>query len=645
MHGAAGKNVSTLLALLLGAILYVALNAAFTHPALQKHMDFTEDRLFTLSSGTLETLSDIADPVTLHFFFSEQLAKEIPDLAKHGRLVDQLLNEISKASGGQVHVQRYNPQPYSTDEDKAIAYGMQGIPFDGSGDSVYFGLAATNTNEDIDRIAFFQSERKALLEYDLVQLIFSLANPNRKVVGVMSSLPLIGDVAAQTGDSPTIPWAITNKLKSRFELINLPQVIDELPARIDTMMVVHPKSLNQRSVYELEQFLFRGGKAIVFLDPKSDADPGPSPDSISSSTGGLDPLLAHWGIQIVKDKLLGDRTLALRVNAGSQLNPVSANHVLWLGVGQNNISREHPATAHLSSLNIASSGSLVQSDTSPLHLEPLTTSTRNSGFIDVNLATGLRPDVLGILKRFKPDEKTHIIAAQLTGMVRTAFGDGPPARIIPGKEKSQIIESPQPVNLILVADTDMLQDRFWLQKQQFFGRTVEREISGNGEFVLSALGHLSGNDTLLELRSRGAATRPFERVDELERKAQARLSDKENELQEQLRQVQSRISEIEGISQTQDPPNGKTVVKLELSADQRRELEENRQQMLAVRQDLRAVQLQLREDVKQLENWMQFINIGLVPLLTFSIALIAFARRRMVLQKSSGKQIHDRIRP
>jgi len=645
MHGVAGKNVSTLLALLLGGVLYVALNAAFTHPALQKHLDFTEDRLFTLSSGTLDTLSDIADPITLHFFFSEQLAKEIPDLAKHGRLVDQLLNEISKASGGQVHVQRYNPQPYSTDEDRAIAYGMQGIPFDGSGDSVYFGLAATNTNEDIDRIAFFQSERKALLEYDLVQLIFSLANPKRKVVGVMSSLPLIGDVAAQTGGSPNIPWAITNKLKSRFELINLPQVIDELPARIDTMMVVHPKSLNQRSVYELEQFLFRGGKAIVFLDPKSDADPGPSPDSISSSTGGLDPLLAHWGIQIVKGKLLGDRTLALRVNAGSQINPVAANHVLWLGVGQNNISREHPATAHLSSLNIASSGSLVQSDTSPLHLEPLITSTRNSGFVDVNLATGLRPDVLGILKRFKPDDQTHIIAAQLTGMVRTAFGDGPPDRIIPGKEKSQIIESPQPVNLILVADTDMLQDRFWLQKQQFFGRTVEREVSGNGEFVLSALGHLSGNDTLLELRSRGAATRPFERVDELERQAQARLSDKENELQEQLRQVQSRISEIEGTSQTQDLQNGNTVVKLELSADQRRELEENRQQMLAVRRDLRTVQLQLREDVKQLENWVQFINIGLVPLLTFSIALIAFARRRMVLRKSSGKQIHDRFRP
>ena len=633
-------GVVSLSGFLLAAILYVAVNTLFNTLTPGVRLDVTEDGLYTLSQGTYRVLAAIDEPVELHFFASERLGREVPFYAAYARRIRELLAEIASASDGKVRLHEHHPEPFSESEDKAVSFGVQGIPIDQGDELAYFGLAGINSVDDLELIPFFQTEREHLLEYDLAQMIYALSNADPAVVGVMSSLPVMGDIGAQLQGGVSVPWAIVKRLRKNFRLINLPESLDALPPEIGVMMVVHPRQLSARARYALEQFLFRGGRALLLLDPKAESDIAAGPDDASSSTGGMQPLFERWGIEVPDGQLVGDRSMALRINVGSATQPIPADFLVWLTVADDNMAQHDPVTSRLPVINLASTGFIVRHSDSPLTLEPLIFSSRNSSPIEVEAVRGLRPDIVGLLDAFRPDDSTYVMAARLTGEVATAFPDGPPPRIIKqtaqertqNPEPGQLMRSAGPINLIVVADSDLLADRFWLRKQQFFGREVEQPIAANADFVINALGSLAGSDALLTLRSRGVSRRPFERVEQLQQQAERRLYDRERELLDKLEQTRAKVAELEGVREIRDAATGALTVEVSLTGEQRIEVEALRRDMLTIRKQLRTVQRSLREDVERLEAGLQFVNIGLVPMLVAGVAIVLgavrIARRR-----------------
>ena len=633
-------GIDSLAGLLIAAVLYVAVNILCNVSAPQARLDVTEDGLFTLSDGTLATLARIDEPVELHFFLSGHLAREVPLYASYGLRVRELLAEIAAASGGKVILREHDPEPFSRAEELAVSFGVQRVPVDGGGELAYFGLAGTNSVDETQTVPFFQPERERLLEYDVARMIHALSDPEPTVVGVMGSLPVMGDMHAQARGGVLVPWAIARRLRTGFDTIHLPESIDDLPASIDVMMVVHPRAMSDRAIYELEQFLFRGGRALLFVDPKAESDTSVGPEAASTSTGGLGPLFETWGIEVPDRQLLGDRSMALTINAGTAARPAPAEFLVWLGASAEHLAQDDPVTARLPVLNLASAGFIRQAESSPLALEPLITSSRDSGPIDVDTVRGPRPDVLGLLDRFRPDGDVHVLGARLTGEVATAFPDGPPPRTIAktaaelaaDPDPPQLMRSRRPINVILVADADLLDDRFWLRKRRFFGRDVEEAIAGNADFVVNALGNLAGSDALLKLRSRGVSQRPFERIRALERDAEGRFREKERELQDKLRETQEKIAGLEGVRTTEDALTGERRVVVSLTEGQRAEVEALRGQLLSIRRQLHAVRRSLRENVEGLEAWVQFANIGLVPIALSGVAvlvgLVRIAQRR-----------------
>lgn len=625
----------SLAGLVFAAILFVAVNTLFDASVPGARIDLTEDRLFTLSGGTHETLSQIDEPIEFHFFYSERLGREVPFYASYGRRVRDLLNEIATASGGKVILHQRNPEPFSDEEDRAVSLGVQGIPVDQGGELVYFGLAGVNSVDDVELIPFFQPERENLLEYDLAQMIHALSNPEPTVVGVMSSLPIMGDMRAQMQGSVSIPWGIAKELRAFFDVINLPQSIDDLPKRINVMMVVHPDTLSDRVMYELEQFLFRGGRGILFLDPRSESDGAIGPNDISTSVNSLGRLLEKWGIEVPDGQLMGDRSLAWRVNAGTAQRVIPADYVVWLAVTGENMDQNDPVTSQLPVINIASAGYIKRKEDSPLTMQSFITSTENSAPVSVDDVRGISPDILGLLDKFKPDENTYVLAARLSGEVDTAFPDGPPERVIKKSEEDlkenpdipQLMKSEGPINLILVTDSDLLEDRFWIRKQSFFGREVAQPIASNANFVVNAVSNLAGSDELIGLRSRGVSQRPFDRVNALQQQAELRFRDKERELQDKLKELQEKIVQLEGIETKTDASTGELKVEVSLTSEQRDALDTLRREMVSIRKQLRDVQRGLREDVENLETWLQFVNISLVPLIVAAIAVVLGALR------------------
>jgi ABC-type uncharacterized transport system involved in gliding motility auxiliary subunit len=620
---------------------------------LTSRLDLTAEHLYTLSQGTRNTLAKIDEPITLRFYFSTRLGDAVPSYGVYAQRVRELLDQYVAAAHGKIRLEVYNPQAFSDVEDRAVAFGLKGVPLDAQGEQVYFGLAATNSTDDQQVIAFFAPERERFLEYDLTKLVHSLAFPKKTVVGLMTTLPLEGDMAAMMRGRPTEPMAVIEELQQLDQVKPLASNIDAIPPDIDVLMLVHPQSLPDKTLFAIDQFVLKSGKALVFVDPLSElqaSHPSQLNPPGSPTSSNLERLFKSWGIEVPSKTVVGDRRNAQRVGVpvpGRGTRPL--DYIAWLNLQAANLNRDDMITADLSHIMMASSGIIEPLDGAKTTIEPLITTSPDSTKIPPEKLTGL-PDVAGLLTQFKSDNKRYILAAHVTGMVDTAFPDGPPKPPEPAKPaaaaKSDATDPPaseapekkpaeanpapaksaepasadwlktsaQPINVVVVADTDMLDDRFWMQTQDFFGQRVAIPTANNGDFVANAVEVLAGGNDLVGLRSRGTSARPFQVVDRIERDAQERYSAEERALQQKLKDTQAKLADLTGKDQANAPTT--------LSPEQTKAIEEFRAEMLQTRRQLRAVQGALRGDIGRLKAGLEFFDIALIPILVAAVAVI-----------------------
>lgn len=599
-------------------------------------LDLTGERLYTLSRGTRTTLSKIDEPITLRFYFSNRLADEVPSYGVYAQRVRELLDQYVAAAHGKIRLEVYNPLPFSDAEDRAVAFGLQGVPLDAQGEQVYFGLAATNSTDDQQVIAFFQPERERFLEYDLTKLVHSLAFPKKTVVGLISALPLEGDVMAMMRGRPAEPMAVMEQLQQLDTVKPLGTDIDAIPPDVDVLMLVHPQKLSEKTLYAIDQFVLKGGKALVFVDPYSElqaSHPSQLNPPGSPSASNLERLFKAWGFEVPADTVAGDRRDAQRVGVpGSRGGTRSLDYVAWLNLKAANLNREDMITADLSHINMASSGIIEPLAGAKTKIEPLITTSPDSEKIPAEKLTGL-PDVAGLLAEFKSDNQRYILAAHVTGPADSAFPDGPPKPPEPAKPETtegeaapeaaatptapaaeSLKQSAQPIDVVVVADTDLLDDKFWLQKQEFFGQRLLVPTANNGDFVANAIEVLAGGDDLVGLRSRGTSARPFEVIENIQSEAQARYSAEEHSLQAKLKETQEKLASLTGKDQANAPTT--------LSPEQVKAVEEFRAEMLQTRRQLRNVQAALRSDIGRLKAGLEFADIALIPIVVAVAAIV-----------------------
>ena len=627
-HITISRRLAATTGLVSALILFVAINVIANKTLATKRFDLTQGKLYTLSPGTKATLAKINEPLVLRFYYSKKLGDEIPTYGVYAQRVREMLGEYAARANGKIELQELDPQPFSATEDRAVAFGLQGVPLDQGGEQVYFGLAATNSTDDQQIIPFFQPERERLLEYDLTKLIHSLAFPKKPVVGLITSLPLEGDIMAAMQGRPMIPYAIIDQIKPLYDIKDLSTDLDVVPPDVDVLMVAHPQGLTPKTLYAIDQYVLKGGKALVFVDPNSETQqmhpsqmnpPGMPLDS------NLDTLFKAWGVELEPKVVAGDRRAARRVNAGTAQRVVAMDYVAWLSLDQTNVNRDDPITTDLAHINLASSGILQPLKDAKTSFTPLISTSTDSMPIPVEKIQGGMPDVGGLLQNFKPGGTPLVLAAHVTGAAETAFPDGPPkddkakddkAKADAAKDApppAQIKSAASPINVVLVADTDILEDRFWIQSQDFFGQTVTIPVANNGDFVANAIDVLAGGDDLISLRSRGTSARPFELVNSIQRDADTKYQATEKDLETKLKDTQDKIKQL----RDQGGRPGAA-----LAAEQAQAIDNFRGDMISIRQQLRQVQLALRQDINRLQAWTQFFDIAFVPILVGIAALI-----------------------
>jgi ABC-type uncharacterized transport system involved in gliding motility auxiliary subunit len=590
-------------------------------------LDLTQNRLYTLSPGTRQVLAEIKEPVNLYFYFSrEAAAKQSPLVLPYATRVREFLEEITARSGGKIRLRVIDPQPFSEDEDRAAEYGLQSLDAGGGGDSLYFGLAGTNSTDGRSVIPSFQADREEFLEYDVAKLIHELAAPKKPVIGLMSSLGMQGQFNPSTGQMSE-PWQVLGQIEQLFTLRTLNGDIDGIDKDVDVLMVVHPKNLPPKTLYAIDQFVLRGGRTLVFVDPFSGADTaGQDPSNpMAAATAGrasdLQPLLGSWGVAYDPTQVIGDSELGLEVRTSMQAPPV--RHIGILGLRHANMDPKDVVTASLDAINLATAGSLAPRPGAKTSFEPLLQSSTSAAPIPAARFAALL-DPATLRDGFKPTGLRYTLAARITGPVDSAFPGGPPPDYKPpaGPPVAHLAKSVSPANIVVVADTDLLLDFMWVQARELFGQRVAQAFANNGDLVANVLDNLGGSGALISIRGRASFARPFERIEELRRRADDRLRSKVLELESELKGTEAKLTELQSKRSDQ--------ASLMLSPEQVEEVKRFTAEKMNVRRQLRETQRGLDVEIDRLESWLKAINMVAAPLVVAltGFFLLSWRRRR-----------------
>jgi ABC-type uncharacterized transport system involved in gliding motility auxiliary subunit len=613
----------SILGVIAAAAIAVGINMLADARLATAQLDLTQGRLYTLSPGTRQILAGLKEPITLRLFYSRQLGSTVPAYGTYADHVREMLTDYAAHANGKIKLEFYDPEPFSDTEDRAMGYGLQGVPLDQGGTQIYFGLVGTNLEDGEQTIPFFQAERERFLEYDISKMVYDLSNPARPVVGVMSSLPLDGDPRAMMmtqGRGPEgQPYATATLLRQSNNIRTVPTDAQVIDPDIKVLLVAEAMHLSPATLYAIDQFVMRGGKLMAMVDPWSEAmaaTPNPTGAPPSDTHADLKQLFDAWGIQFDPTQIVGDLNGAWRVRASEGGQAVS--YPAWFSIREG-INHNDPATADLQQITVASSGFIAKAPNASITFTPLLTTSDRDGLIPLNDVKV--PDPAKVLAGFQPHGGARVIAARVRGVLKSAFSGPPPLQ---GEQKrpenfpAYKAQTDGPANLVVVADSDILADRFWVRSADFFGQQTTTPIADNGPFVANLIGTLTGSDALIGLRSRGDTSRPFTLVQNMQSDAETRYRATQQTLQQHLDSVEKQLRSLRSGSAGDN--GGKTDAVI--TPDQRAAIDAARQDILQTRGKLRAVQLELNRDISSLQNIMRIFTIVLVPAILTVVAIV-----------------------
>ncbi|MGI9522707.1 MAG: GldG family protein [Hyphomicrobiaceae bacterium] len=651
--GKMNRRTMAWIAVGLGAIILLSVNIVSSNFFRSATADLTESGLYSISKSTRRVLGNISEPIDVRIYFSNQLGEQAPLYKRYFERVRALFDQYANLSGNQLKVSYIEPEPFSDAEDRAVAAGLRGVQLNAQGDQGFFGLVATNSTDQEEVVQFFAPERERYLEYDMTKLVHKLAAPKKMVVGIMSGIPIMGGPPQPPMGMPGRPpqqlpkWFVVSQIEEFFDVETIAEDAKKVPDNVDVLMLVQPSGLTAEAAFAVDQFALRGGRVLAFVDPVPDV--GRAFNPAAAASGGMNPelekLLKSWGVEIDPTKIAGDLRIARRVQTGGN-QPVVTEYISWLSVKDSLIDQDDVIADSVNTVNLASSGYIQGVDQATTTIKPLLKTTPAAMEVDSSKVMGYQPDPVALLREYKPGSKELVLAARVQGDIKTAFPDGRPTTKAQDKgeaksgggetdkkpdAKEATAKTSAPLtsgklNAIVVADSDLLYDDFWVQMRDMLGQQIALPIAHNATFVVNAIENLSGGEALSGLRGRGVDDRPFVLVDDIRRTAEQRFRQKEQALVSKLNGLQDQLSKVERQS-----TDGNVI----LSDADKDAIEKFRGEMVATRKELRDVKHAMRADIDQLEGTLKFVNIAGVPLL-FVVGGIAFAAmRRRRTSKSS----------
>jgi ABC-type uncharacterized transport system involved in gliding motility auxiliary subunit len=586
-------------------------------------IDLTAGKAYTLSPGTRAILAKLDTPVQIRFYCTKNASAMPVLLTNYAQRVEDLLSEYRQASKGQIDIQRLNPEPDSDAEDSARLDGVEGQQLR-SGEKIYVGLSVGMLDQK-EAIPFLTPDRERLLEYDISRAIARVMTSDKPVVGVMSSLPVMGQMnpmAIQRGQRGQQPWAFIAELQRDFKVKQVEITAEKIPDDIKLLLVIHPKTISETAQYALDQFVLRGGKLVAFVDPlcaldRSGAQMGGMMPPPSTST--LDKLFKAWGVTFDGAKVVADMEHVAQLQQGPNAAVLALNETA--------VNKDDVVTAEADNLLMAFAGAFAGTPAEGLTQTVLIKSSKRSGLVDAMMASMAGDQIANELTATGTE---YPLAVRLSGKFKTAFPEGKPKPVgTPAEPKPEekdaaagLKESAAPNTVVLVGDADMIQDQVAVREIQAIGQRLIMPLNSNLSFAQSVVEQLAGDSNLIAVRSRASRERPFTVVQKLQADAETNYRSKIKELETSLADTQRRVNEL----QKSKEGNQRFI----LSPEQQQELASFRKKESDAKVQLKAMRKQLRVEIDSLENRIKWVNIAGMPaaVILAGFGLAAMKRKR-----------------
>lgn len=596
---------------------------------LRVRADMTAERLYTLTQGSRDILKQLDKTVVLKFYFSSSSAEMPQALKTYASEVQDFLKEYELAGKGHVRLESYDPQPDSDAEEGAQRYGIQPQQTSMFGAPVYFGLAAV-CGEQQQVIPGFDQRAEGTLEYDITRLITRVAWPEKPVVGVMSSLDVLGQpmnpMMMQMGQRPPQGWILFRELKKDYDVREVKTDVDKIDEDIKALIVVHPKNLSDKALFAIDQFVLRGGRLIACVDPFSIADMMSSRQNqqmmmMGGPQGGpstLGKLFTAWGVTFDETKIVADLSLATKLNNGAggvEENPA------FLSLTKKNMAKEDLLVSQLSSVMFPFAGAISGKTTDDLKFTPVVVTSQDKACLVDQMSVQMGRSAMR--SQMNPDGVERVLAARLEGTFPTAFPNGYTEDTTNKTESATntvaSLKSGKST-VILFGDSDFLADDFCVREQRTLFGNILQPMNDNLSLFSSTVEQFAGRAELIGIRSRGFFNRPFEKVDALEVKAMEKWQQKENELEAKLTATREKLQAL----QKQKTGNERFI----LSKEQQAEVDHFRKEQRETQRALKNVRKNLNADIDRLGTLLKCVNIGAVPLLVICFGIFRGICRR-----------------
>lgn len=589
-------------------VILILVNVVFSHVILR--WDGTKDKLYSLSDGSKKILGSLKEDVTIKVFYTKDVANMPLHIKTYASRVIDFLSEYEHAGKGKIKVELLNPKPDSDEEEQAQRYGIEDMDLP-TGEKIFCGLVAIAADQE-EVMSHLDPAREEQLEYDITRLVSRVQSAKGRTIGIISSLPVSGGppMFNQRGIQP---WVFVSELRKTYKVEDIAPTSDKLDKDFDLLMIIQPKELSEKLQYAIDQYVLKGGALMVFADPQATADMGGRPQMPGMA---IDKLFKAWGIKMDSSKLVMDFDHPTKLR--NQNNQVEENP-LWLSARKDTFNKDDIITSRLDSMLLPMAGAIQKLPDSKVEYTSLIKSSPNSALADAFKA---RFNAEMLRQNFAASNEKYDVAVRLKGTFKTAFPDGKPkdekdkSEAAPAPASEHLTEGKKNAMIVVVADSDLLQDDYYVSKQNFLGLNFAKIFNDNLNFVMNAAEVLTGSEDLISIRSRGKFERPFVKVQELERAAQAKWLSREQELVRKVEDTNQKLREIE---QRKDASQ-----KLILSKEQEEEIRRFQDEKQRISKELKEVRRNLRSDIESLGARLKFYNIFLMPLLV-SLAGIFYA--------------------
>lgn len=593
----------TIAAVLLGAI---ALNTVVSVLLPLWRVDLTQDRLYSTSRGVDLVLSQLDEPVRIDYFWTQEGSKDQPGIRAHGQRVREYLEEIQQRSNGKIELRFIDPEPFSEAEDEARAAGLPALAVDGSGRTLTLGIVVRGPTDRKEVIPYLSPENEPLLEYQLLRNISAVGRPSKPKIGLLSTINLSGGMDPQNPMAQRGKPIVMEQLADQADIVNVDNTAETLPTDISALILVQPRKLTDGMLRAINAWAIAGKPLMVLADPYAETDTGPDAKAMGATRGGttydLGPLLQAWGIDIPKDMVVGDLAHATRIRAPAKNGGTrELDYPAWLSMTRESFTPNDPLVGGLQAINLMSAGSIEMTKGSTSKVEPLIQTGAKAQLLQT-LKLGFFGDPEQLIKDFKADGVSKILAARITGEINSAY-PGPDGVTAKGK-----------ANILLIADADLIADDTWVVDDRAAGG--KRAIADNGPMFLNAVELAAGNPALGQIRARAQFRRPFTVVDDMRKDAETKYISQEKDLQMEIQRTEAQIGQLQ---RERSADGSQQIV---LTAEQAQRVQQLQSRMVEARKELRQVQHDLRRDVETLGTKLLVINSVVWP---FVVAVIALA--------------------